>query len=175
MAAKPAKLNDRFSWALSVINPSKNNRILEIGCGTGLLVERITPLLPNGHIIAMDRSESMIKSACKRNKLFIDAGIVQLHVAEYPHASFENHSFDKIIAFNVSAFWEKPAQILPAIKNHLKPNGSLYLLNQPPFDKTKALAAKAETALKENNFLVKEVIIESFEPAPAFCIIATPN
>lgn len=172
MAAKSLTPKDRFSWALSVIRPAKNDYILEIGCGAGLLVERMAPLLPNGQIIAVDRSEVMIKSARKRNKVFIDAGITELHATEYPHIPSENHSFDKIIAFNMSAFWEKPAQILPAIKNHLKPNGSFYLLNQPPFDKTKTLALKAETVLKENNFLVKEVIIEQLDPAPAFCIIA---
>ena len=175
MAAKFLKPNDRFSWAVSLINPSKTDSILEIGCGTGLLVERIAPLLPNGQIIAVDRSVSLIKSVRKRNQNFIDAGIVQLNLAEYPDFSFEDHSFDKIIAFNMSAFWEKPGQMLPAIKKHLKSTGRLHLLNQPPFDKTKVLASRAETVLKENNFLVKEVIIERLDPAPAFCIIATPK
>jgi 16S rRNA A1518/A1519 N6-dimethyltransferase RsmA/KsgA/DIM1 with predicted DNA glycosylase/AP lyase activity len=35
------KINERFSWAVSVISISPTDHILEIGCGAGILTEQI--------------------------------------------------------------------------------------------------------------------------------------
>lgn len=175
MTVVPDKISDRFSWALSIVRPGGADQILEVGCGSGLLVQRVAPFLATGCMVAVDRSASMIEAARKRNRLFTEQGKVRLHQEAYTPALFGPHTFDKAIAFNVSAFWQSPEEVLPAVRMHLKAKGRFYLLHQPPFDKTKALAGKAEQALRHHHFAVEEIVVAAFHPAPAFCIVSRPG
>jgi ubiquinone/menaquinone biosynthesis C-methylase UbiE len=168
-------IEDRFEWAASLLNPADTDHILEIGCGTGILVEKLAAVLSKGRILAIDKSVSLTSAAQRRNKRFIESGVVQLLVQDYTASSFHAQQFDKAIAFNVSAFWEKPTLYLPHLKRHLKPNGTFYLFYQPPFDKTQELAQKAAAILTANHFSVEQVHMQTFKPAPAFCIICAPK
>ena len=166
---------DRFSWALSVINPNASDRILEVGCGSGILVKQMATLLRKGSIIAVDKSEAMVRAAQKRNHAFCENDVVRFYRQDFASFDFKPHYFDKAIAFNVTAFWQSPEQLLSQIKNCLKPDGRFYLFNQPPYDKTKELALKAEAALRNHSFQIDNVLIEHLAPAPAFCIIANAS
>ena len=148
MTIKADKFKDRFAWAVTILSPGETDHLLEVGCGAGLLVERVAPLITRGKINAVDRSASMVQLAVKRNDVFVKNGIVEFGKADYDSDLFPNHSFDKLIAFNVSDFWSKPGRTLTAVRKHLKPNGRLYLFHQPPFNKTEAMAEVAATLEK---------------------------
>ena len=49
-----------------------NERVLDAGCGTGRVTEALLERLPNGHVIALDGSHSMIQSARERLARFGD-------------------------------------------------------------------------------------------------------
>ena len=52
--------NERFLWAISILQIQPRDEVLEIGCGGGLLVEQIAARLETGRITAIDRSAAMI-------------------------------------------------------------------------------------------------------------------
>jgi cyclopropane fatty-acyl-phospholipid synthase-like methyltransferase len=164
---------DRFSWAVSLIQPGASDHLLEIGCGAGLLVEQLAARLTNGAILAVDQSEALFKAARKRNAYYIDKGVVGLIKQDYATIPFNDQQFDKIIAFNVSGCWQKPRQFLPKIYKQLKPEGRFYLFYQPPFNKTAALVQEAQQVLTKYTFHLQEVHLKDMEPASAFCIIST--
>ena len=68
------KLNERFIWAVSVLDIKPTDNVLEIGCGAGILAEQIANKLTTGKITAIDKSMPMIKIASRRNKIFIETG-----------------------------------------------------------------------------------------------------
>ena len=76
-------LKDRFEWAASVLDCNGMEQILEIGCGTGKLVERIAAMLPGGRILAIDKSAAMIHAAQQRNQFFIESGVVQCLIQDF--------------------------------------------------------------------------------------------
>lgn len=167
--------NDRFAWALDIIHPKSTDIILEIGCGAGLLAQQVALRLIKGRIVAVDRSESMIKSAKKRTADLVEKGRIEFCSQDYAMASFDHQSFDKVIAFNVSDFWKKPTNYLPLVKQHLKAAGRFYLFHQPPINITHDLAQEAKQALVSCQFAIKKIVFENFQSAPAFCIIAVPK
>jgi len=166
---------DRFSWALDIIKPDGLDRILEVGCGAGMLVEKLAASLTEGKVIAMDKSPSMIRAATKRNHHFIEAGKVEFLIQDYTTASLPLYSFDKVVAFNVRAFWQRPTNYLPFLYTQLKQHGTFYLFYQPPVNNTLYLIQQANNVLVKFNYHIENVQIEPLEPAPAFCIIATVN
>ncbi len=123
----------RFSWAAKIMKIKSNDYLLEIGCGVGLAIEEIAPLLKQGKIIGIDRSDKMIKAAVQRNGRYIDGGSVELLKTELLHLPIMQQQFNKIFCFNINLFWtqksiEKEADI---IKSVLKKNGSLFIFYGP--------------------------------------------
>lgn len=169
------KLPERFAWALEVLDPAPMDTLLEIGCGTGLLAEAMAQRLTTGTLTALDRSAALIRQAHQRNARFVDAGTLQLVTGELSSLAAAPGTFDKAVAFNVSAFWKNPAPELSFLRRYLKPGGTFYLLHQPPTETTRATVERAVASLTQQGFQVEQVLFRELMPASAFCIISKPN
>jgi SAM-dependent methyltransferase len=77
----PAKIADRFVWAVEMLELSPSDRLLEIGCGSGVAVSLICDRLSSGRIVAIDRSPAMIRLASKRNRAHLALGKAAFHAA----------------------------------------------------------------------------------------------
>lgn len=118
------------------MNIHPNEKILEIGCGTGVAVERIASILTKGTITAIDRSDTMIKKAVKRNLQGINDKKVNIHRCELLQMRTDL-KYDKLFCFNVNLFWtiksiKKEADILNSV---ITPKGLLYIFYGPLFGK----------------------------------------
>lgn len=95
-------------------------RILEIGCGTGLLTREIRTLWPNATLIATDLSADMLQVA-RRNG--IDAELMMMD-GEAP--TFEGPSFDLILSSLTFQWFADLPAALARLHDLLKPGGALY-------------------------------------------------
>lgn len=171
---KKETLPERFRWALHVIDPLPNERLLEIGCGTGVLAEQVAIRPESGHLLAIDKSQATVEKAIKRNQRLIEKGRMELLVANFLQVKPTSKSFDKIYAFNVSSLWKQAEKVLPIVETWLKPSGKFYLFYQPPYEITQQLAEEARTALEGNGFKVEKALIEKLPGVSAFCLITSP-
>lgn len=122
----------RFRWALSQIEVQPNCRVLEIGCGHGVMLTELTAHLTTGSIVGLDRSAKMIAASRVRNAEAIAAGRVVLHQAELASADLGDRRFDLAFAINVRLFGEEADADYAVLKRHLAPGGHLYLLFETP-------------------------------------------
>lgn len=123
---------ERINWAINHLGIRPNDRLLEIGYGRGVAMAEITPLLIDGHITGLDRSDSAVSSANDRNRTAITAGkatVVQGALADWRGLG---RPFDKIFAINVNLFWLEAARELKLIRSLLGPEGRLFLFFEPP-------------------------------------------
>ena len=79
MARMNGPLND---WAVELLELSPRDRVLEVGYGPGLAIERIAARTRQGLVVGVDHSELMRRQAARRNRAGLDAGRVELHVGE---------------------------------------------------------------------------------------------
>jgi tRNA A58 N-methylase Trm61 len=166
--------NERFTWAATVLNLQPADRVLEIGCGAGLLVEQIARVLDPGTIVALDRSAAMIKMASKRNAASVSAGKAQFMNLDFSDSTFKKSEFDKIVAFNVNFFWKDPKQELEIVKKILKATGQLYIFYQAPtWTDIEATRPIRENLIK-NSFTISDTLFKNMSPTPAFCIKTKP-
>jgi ubiquinone/menaquinone biosynthesis C-methylase UbiE len=165
------KLNDRFPWALSVLSPSPEDQILEIGCGNGILTEQIALRLNTGCITAIDRSTSAIKQAGKRNTENMQEGAVKLITGEFAKASFPQHQFDKILAFNVNIFWKGSDKDFQLIRHCMKPTGQLYVFYETPSWSDPKIERKIKMLLEAHSFTILDTV--SLKHPACIGIIAT--
>lgn len=169
------KIPERLTWAVGRLKVAGGERLLEIGCGRGIAISLVCPLLTSGTITAVDRSAVAIDAARQRNKEHIAAG-----KASFRHAALEEmegpvHSFDKIFAVNVNLFWLDAAPGLDAVRRLLAPSGSLFLFYEPPSPDTRE---KMETqflaALAANHFEILEMIEANATRSSLFGVAARP-
>jgi ubiquinone/menaquinone biosynthesis C-methylase UbiE len=110
-------------WIRELSLPT-NARILEVGCGAGLLT---VALARNGHMVdAIDSTAAMLGMARKEA---VDRGVqslVRFHVADAHTLPFDAQTFDLVIAIGVIPWLHSEQAALHEMHRVLKPGG--YLL-----------------------------------------------
>ncbi len=161
MNANLYKENSEFQYyhALNLVNVHSfkgNENILDIGCGDGKITYQLSKKVPNGKVIGIDPSSSMIKLA---SKLFPNDKIKNL---EFKISSTEDYleenMFDIIVGFNSIHWIKNQYQAFENIYKSLKPSGKLLTLIEP---RDCPLWEICEELLIEN---YKELLLNSMYP-----------
>ncbi|HUC81513.1 MAG TPA: methyltransferase domain-containing protein [Flavisolibacter sp.] len=166
-------VNERFLWAVHLLDVKPNDSILEIGCGVGILVELLAGQAV-GNIVAIDQSEKMIRAAEKRNRQYIESGKVELLPVELAKFSSQKR-FSKIVAFNVNAFRKRPATEFGLVSNFLKEDGVFYLFYQLPYEADKETIYEWKAIATMNGFAVRNVFSKKMKPTSVNCLVLSPK
>ncbi|HHU01620.1 MAG TPA: class I SAM-dependent methyltransferase [Christensenellaceae bacterium] len=101
---------------------SPTDTVLECACGTGMLTRVIAPKCRE--IIATDFSKNMVEKTqakCKSHKN------IRFMVEDIINLSFDDASFDKVIAANVLHLLDDPYQALKELDRVCKPGGKIII------------------------------------------------
>lgn len=125
---------ERLTVAVGLLELRPDDRVLEIGCGRGVASELILERLPQGELLALDRSDVAVQAAAERNAEAVAAGRATFVHSELADADPEALGrYDKILAVDVNLFWTEPAtRELDVVARLLRPSGSLVLCYAPP-------------------------------------------
>jgi SAM-dependent methyltransferase len=99
---------DLNSFVKETLDLQREDRILEIGFGTGKLIKEIADITTEGVVEGIDFSQTMLKQACKLNKQHIVNGKVRLKNGECSKLPFDSETFDKLCSINTLYFWKEP-------------------------------------------------------------------
>ena len=116
-------------WSLIHLSISKDDIILDIGCGGGVNVKRFLKITEN-NVYGLDYSELAVERSTKLNQTSIDDGrceIIQGSVSDLP---FKDNSFDIVTAFETVYFWPDFVNDLKEIFRVLKEDGIIFIANE---------------------------------------------
>jgi SAM-dependent methyltransferase len=165
------RIPGRLTWAVRKLAPGPRDRVLEIGCGTGVAVSLLCERLSGGRLIAIDRSSAMVAAARARNRACIVAGRATVRRMALADADFDPGTFDRAIAVNINVFWLEPAAELKVLRSILRPRGVLCLVYQPPAaSKIERITQACSGFLRAHGFADLQVDVEELRPTPALCI-----
>ena len=172
------KASERFVWAVDTLEVRPADRLLEVGCGHGVAVSLVCERLTTGTITAIDRSPKMIEMATRRNREHVDAGRAVLQAVALEETDLGDRRFDKVFAFNVAPFWLQPKAALGAVREHLVPNGVVYVFwdarHSAP-ERARDLGNELADRLRTGGFTVDTVLVEDLRPIPAVCVKGRPQ
>lgn len=163
---------ERFVWAADLINPGPTSRILEVGCGVGLLADELAKRSPTARIVALDRSKPMIEKAIRRNQAHLDAGRMQLVHGSLNAMQVPEVPFDTIAAFNVNLFRYQEKEELNLLHKLLAPQGRFFVFHQPPAERLGPPIPEVTGWLNKVGFEVEGPFRKVMKPAAAWCLIA---
>ena len=110
-----------------LMSVQENDRIIEIGFGTGKLISKIAKNIDSGLIEGVDFSSTMVSIAQKRNKYNVAEGKVKIVEGNFDEISYEKDWFTKACSVNTLYFWTKPELTARKIAEILIPDGKLLL------------------------------------------------
>jgi ubiquinone/menaquinone biosynthesis C-methylase UbiE len=122
---------ERNEWAISLLNLQPSDRVLEIGFGPGVTIQKMSEIVTDGVIWGVDHSEVMFRQASKRNQRAISTGRVRLVFTSVSQLPSFDDPFDKILAVNNFQFWDNKTDVLRRLREQLHTGGIIALVHQP--------------------------------------------
>ena len=129
--------------AIEHLHCKSGDRILEVGVGTGLSLS----LYPKDiKVVGIDLSVDMLKRAEKKVHDEQISQVEGLHAMDAQRMTFEDNSFDKVVAMYVASVVPDVAQLVNEIRRVCKPGGEIVFLNH--FQNKHPLVRQAETFIQ---------------------------
>ncbi|HCC00206.1 MAG TPA: SAM-dependent methyltransferase [Ruminococcaceae bacterium] len=173
------------TWGLQQVDFQKDDRILEIGCGGGLTIERLSKLAPQGKLCGIDYSLDCVHWASEHNQTLIQSGRMQISEGNVEKLFFDDNTFDKIFAVETVYFWPNISDNFKEVARVAKKGGQFIVIHEAYAserfaDKTKMLEAQGMKVLSpdqmEKQMLqagFSHVDIKTWEDNNWMCCIAT--
>lgn len=111
---------EKINYILEQTTLHKGLRILDVGCGTGVLEQYLLTYAPV-HITGIDLSSRMIEEARRKYA----TPIVDFRCMDI--MDLKDEKFDYIIAYSVFPHFEYPDQVIDHLANLLIPGGELVI------------------------------------------------
>lgn len=113
-------------FAFECININENDKILDIGCGGGVNIEKFLKLT-SSNVDGLDYSEVSVAESIKRNRTAVKKGkceIMQANVCDMP---IDDESYDLVSAFETIYFWPDIENTFKEVSRIIKPNGKFMI------------------------------------------------
>ena len=125
------RMNDSHSLltdrALSLVSFCGNETVLDIGCGGGAALNKMSRMLPKGKLFGIDHSETAVQLAAKNNAADIESGKMFIKRAQVADMPFEDEMFDVILTVESFYFWKSPQSELKEVYRVLKGGGTFLI------------------------------------------------
>ena len=136
MTSKHAKYNNRnpisnflvkyfLNQIVNIVKSIKFDNYLEVGCGDGMVLKKLTPLLQNKDVYAIDIDFTEVKDARKNAPFCL---ISQASAYDLP---FKNKSIDLVLCCEVLEHLDKPETALKEIRRVAKKAVIISVPNEP--------------------------------------------
>ena len=127
-----AGMNEHHSpvtnWALNFFTFNEGDKVIDIGCGGGETIRKISEKLKSGKIYGVDYSELSVKLSTQHNASDVECEKVSVVEASVENLPFEDNFFDKIITVESFYFWPDPQENLKEVYRILAKGGKFLIV-----------------------------------------------
>ncbi len=166
--------SERLRWAAGCLGVEPGDRLLELGCGHGVVVSLVCERLDGGRIVGVDRSPKMTEAARRRNAAHVEAGRAAIVTASLHEADLGEERFDKVFGVHFPPLLRgDPERELAVIRRHLAPRGRLFVLLQPfGEDGVQPAVDRLHALLPAHGFAIEHERVDRLSGAVGVCVVA---
>ena len=114
--------NAKIEDALNSMESKSNELILDMGCGTGILLQHINK--KNKLLVGLDTSSKLLQEAKKRIKSMSNTGLIRADADNMP---LHDHIFDRVFAITLLQNMPDPTKTISEMKRVGKPEADFIL------------------------------------------------
>src|SRR6266852_6998340 len=151
------KNKERSWWVLPLLDIHQNDRVLEVGFGSGIDVKRVSEMAIDGFVAGVDHSPVMVEQARRRNAAAIRKGLVEVSFGSASQLPYPDESFDKVFSINVAQFWTDAIEPMREMRRVLRMGGLVAIAVQP-----RSQGASERTARETARSLVENLRVAGF-------------
>ena len=154
----------KYKAALESLNINPDSKVLDVGCGTGLLFSKVAAEAQT--VVGVDISSELLRQARERVRKFRNVHLVQ---ADADHMPFISNNFNVVFAFTVLQNMPKPLETLSEIKRNTTRDASVVITGLK-----KIFSLKAFQALLQNAGL-QVIALEGADPLKCYVAVTVQN
>ncbi len=113
------------AWVVELLEIEPSDAVLEVGSGPGVGLELAAAKVPEGRVVGVDSSATMLEMAQRRNRALIEAGRIELRLGTVDRLPFQDGTFDKAMTMNSLHLWPDPIAGLKGIRRTLRRGGRI--------------------------------------------------
>jgi SAM-dependent methyltransferase len=126
---------EETSTLLENMNLEPTDVVADIGAGSGYHVFKIVPKVSEGKVYAVDIQQEML-NAMEKKKNRLNQTNIELIKGSEKSTKLPKNSVDKVLMVDVYHEFEFPVEMIASIKQALKPDGKIYLIEYRGEDPT---------------------------------------
>ena len=115
-------------WALGFFRFGDTDRVLDIGCGGGAALGKMSRRVPSGQLFGIDHSPVSVGTSEKNNAGDIASGKMRIISGTVEKMPFPDDSFDKVLTVESFYFWPEPEKDLREVLRVTKRGGTFLLV-----------------------------------------------
>lgn len=115
-------------WGLQFLPVRPNDTLLDIGCGGGRTVKRLTELSPEGVVHGVDYSPASVAASRAMNSAAIALGRAEIQLASVAQLPYPDRTFDAAVAVETHYYWPNLVENTREVCRVLKPGGTFALI-----------------------------------------------
>lgn len=127
-----ARMNESHAaltaWGLSFFHWQGDENVLDIGCGGGANLRRMSAHIKNGHLTGVDYAKTSVDTSRQTNAADIAAGKMTVCEGSVEALPFADDAFDKITTVESFYFWPNPPENPKEVRRVLKKGGTFLLI-----------------------------------------------
>ncbi|WP_407066639.1 class I SAM-dependent methyltransferase [Eubacterium callanderi] len=116
------------AWALDKLDLKPTDKVLDVGCGGGAALKRLSGRIDGGKLYGIDYSEVSVEASKELNKADIESGKMEIHQGSVSKMPFEDNLFDAIITVESYYFWPDLEEDMREVFRVLKEGGTFMLI-----------------------------------------------
>lgn len=166
----------RTEWAISLLDVSPEENVLEIGFGPGIGIQKLCRIILKGTVTGIDRSHLMVMTATRRNRKAVASGRARLIEANVERLPPLGKHFDKILDVNTFQFWNDQVATLSSLRPLMTPDGIIAIAHQPrqagaTSEDVISMGKQISDALATSGLAVVKTEILETRPIPTICVL----
>ena len=116
-----------WTFCLEHLPRSIDGSVLDVGCGGGGFLSRLSGRYPYAMLFGVDISEEALTMTAEVNRDVVDGGGLELRRASVDDLPFDDGSFDMVTAMETYFFWPDLEEGLREVARVLSPGGVLAI------------------------------------------------
>jgi SAM-dependent methyltransferase len=121
-----------FDWLVGQVDWPEGGRVLEVGCGTGLLWVSAAPLLPHLRLTLTDLSQGMVEAASGAVAGLPGMELAEARTCDAQDLPFGRSTFDVVVANHMLYHVPEPRRAAVEFARVLRPGGVLLAATNGP-------------------------------------------
>jgi len=115
-------------WGLTHVRIESHFTILDVGCGGGRTMFKLSAMAGEGKVYGIDYSAASVAASRRTNRRAIEEGRVDVRQASVSSLPFPDGTFDVVTAVETHYYWPDPVADTREILRTLKPGGRLVMI-----------------------------------------------